>query len=182
MQRLIRQLVATVVALGAFFAGQFLATQQEASPSATPGVSLTGSVVRVIDGDTITARIDGADTTIRFIGIDARETATSPRAGGTAECFATEATEALEGKLPKGTLITLEGDDSQSKYDKYGRLLAYVFVDGVNINEWLVREGYAHEYTYSSAYKYQSAFKSAEREARASARGFWAPGACPSAQ
>ena len=51
-------------------------------------------------------------------------------------------------------------DPSQGERDKYDRLLRYIFLeDGTNFNELMISEGYAFEYTYNVAYKYQQEFK-----------------------
>ncbi|MSU74609.1 hypothetical protein EXS57_02410 [Candidatus Kaiserbacteria bacterium] len=42
----------------------------------------------------------------------------------------------------------------------------------------MVEQGYAHEYTYNTPYKYQSEFKAAQTTARNQERGLWAPGVC----
>jgi micrococcal nuclease len=58
-------------------------------------------------------------------------------------------------------------------------LLAYVFLeDGTNVNEYLIRNGYAYEYTYGVPYTYQTLFKEAQLEAQKEKRGLWADGVC----
>lgn len=70
--------------------------------------------------------------------------------------------------------INIEIDKSQSVYDKYGRILAYVKrEDGLSINRYLVENGYAHEYTYKIPYKYQKEFKKLEKDAREGKLGLW---------
>lgn len=133
-------------------------------------------VERVIDGDTIKVSTGSTSETIRFIGINTPETV---RPGEPVECFGKEASEETK-KLLTGKPIYLETDSSQDIYDKYGRLLAYVFLeDGTNINEELVRYGYAYEYTYYLPYKYQKLFKEAESDAQRNQRGLWGSDVCP---
>lgn len=128
-------------------------------------------VLKVIDGDTITARIAGRSETVRLIGIDAPET------GSNGECFAEEATKALVAIL--GARVALESDPTQGERDTYGRLLAYAFAEsGVNAAEALIEGGFAREYTYKNAYKYQKEFKAAEAAAKTAGKGLWASGAC----
>lgn len=135
----------------------------------------TYAVVRVADGDTISASIDGKIETIRFIGIDTPETVDPRKA---VQCFGKEASDKTK-ELLTGQRVMLEKDPSQGERDKYGRLLAYVYrADGLFVNEYLVAQGYAYEYTYNAPYKYQAQFKAAEAEARTQGRGLWAPGAC----
>lgn len=132
-------------------------------------------VIKVVDGDTFAVEINGKSTTIRMIGVDTPETV-DPRKP--VQCFGVEASNKSKVTLG-GQNVKLEFDASQGKLDKYGRLLAYVILaDGTNFNEKLIRDGYAHEYTYNLPYKYQTAFKSAEKFARENEKGLWAPGVC----
>lgn len=64
-----------------------------------------------------------------------------------------------------------------SNTDKYGRLLRYVYIGDVFINDYLVRQGYAHIDTYPPDVKYVEQFKEAEKEARENNRGLWK--SCP---
>jgi micrococcal nuclease len=148
------------------------------SASGTTGQAPAGdtyAVVRVVDGDTISASIDGKTETIRFIGIDTPETVDPRKA---VQCFGKEASDTTK-KLLTDQRVMLEKDPSQGERDKYGRLLAYVYrADGLFVNQYLVEQGYAHEYTYNAPYKYQAQFKAAEAQARTLGRGLWAPGAC----
>lgn len=137
-------------------------------------------VVKVIDGDTIDITKDGSTVRVRLIGIDTPETV-DPRKP--VQCFGMEASDKAK-QLMAGTSVRIETDPSQGTYDKYGRLLAYVYVpanirpEGILVNEYLIAEGYAHEYTYNIPYKYQAVFKQAEREAREQKKGLWADGVC----
>lgn len=134
------------------------------------------SVIKVVDGDTIAVNINGESETLRLIGIDTPETV-DPRKG--VECFGKEAS-AKARELLDGANVKLEADESQGERDKYGRLLRYVFLeDGTHFNELMIREGYAHEYTYDLPYKYQGQFKAAESNAKQDERGLWASDACP---
>ena len=137
-------------------------------------------VVRVVDGDTIIVDIGGKNTTIRLIGLDTPETV-DPRKP--VQCFGREAS-AKAKQILSGSSVRLETDSSQDTYDKYGRTLAYVYFganskpEGILVNEYMIVEGYGHEYTYHLPYKYQSEFKAAEKGAREAKRGLWADDAC----
>ena len=133
------------------------------------------SVSAVIDGDTITVSMDGKDERIRLLGIDTPETDPTYNR---IECFGAEATTETKAKL-LGKSVRIETDPSQATRDKYNRLLAYVFLDGQNFNEYLVRNGFAKEYTYAGAYKYQKEFRKAAAIAKSSERGLWSPQNCP---
>ena len=122
------------------------------------------SVSRVVDGDTI--EIEGGEK-VRYIGIDTPEVV-DPRKP--VQCFGKEASNKNK-ELVDGKRIRLEKDVSET--DKYGRLLRYIFVGDLFVNEVLVKEGYAFSSTYPPDVKYQSIFVEAEKEAREANRGLW---------
>lgn len=136
-----------------------------------------GLVSRVIDGDTIEI-LSGQK--VRYIGIDTPETVHPAKP---VQCFGKEAS--LKNKeLVEGKLVHLEKDVSET--DKYGRLLRYVYLqnDGsgqtIFINDYLVRQGYAHSSSYPPDVKYQDQFRQAEADARNNNRGLWSN--CPPGQ
>ena len=86
------------------------------------------------------------------------------------ECYGREASEANK-KLVEGKFIRLEKDVSE--VDRYGRLLRYVYVNDLFVNDYLVRQGFAHAVTYPPDVKYQDLFRQAETEARENNRGLW---------
>lgn len=148
----------------------FLVTIYYTKPKgAVSGVATSDvTVKRVVDGDTIELT-DGQK--LRYIGIDTPETKDPRRAVG---CFGKEA--ALKNKeLVEGKEVRLEKDVSET--DKYGRLLRYVWAQGLFVNEYLVKNGYAHTSTYPPDVKYQDVFKQAEVYARENNLGLWS--ACP---
>jgi micrococcal nuclease len=130
----------------------------------------TYQVVKVIDGDTLDVSIGGKTERIRLIGINTPETV-DPRKE--VECFGVEASNKSKTLLT-GKQVSLESDGSQGDRDKYDRLLRYVFLeDGANFNLRMIREGYAYEYTYDLPYKYQLAFKEAQKQAMEAKAGLW---------
>ena len=133
------------------------------------------SVVKVIDGDTISVNIDGRVETLRLIGINTPETV-DPRKP--VECFGKEASDKAK-ELLTGKKVYLEADNTQGERDKYSRLLRYVWLeDGTFFNKKMISDGYAYEYTYDTIYKYQTEFKQAEIEARTTKKGLWADNVC----
>lgn len=121
-------------------------------------------VTRVVDGDTV---VLSSGEKVRYIGINAPESVDPRKA---VECFGREA--AAENKrLVEGHPVTLVKDVSET--DSFGRLLRYVYVDGVFINELLVRNGYARASAYPPDVKFQTQFQVAEREARTMKVGLW---------
>lgn len=143
-----------------------------ATPTESPS---TYAVVEVVDGDTVKLSINGTVETVRLIGIDTPESVhpTEP-----VECFGIEASSRAK-QLLSGKQVRFETDSSQDTRDRYGRLLGYIILaDGRNFNKVMIEEGYAYEYTYDKAYKYQAEFKAAQSSAEANQRGLWAAGAC----
>lgn len=132
----------------------------------------TYAVTRIIDGDTIEVTRDGESARVRLLGIDAPETYAGTNRSP--ECYASEATQALATALPLGSTVTLENDPTQDTIDTYGRLLAYVFKGDTNINQYVIEEGVAREYTYRGrVYSKQTTFRDTELHAQKEGRGLW---------
>lgn len=130
----------------------------------------TGTVVAVIDGDTVEVDLDGRREIVRLLGIDTPETVDPDRP---VECFGPEAsaftTEALASRR-----VRLAFD--AERRDTYGRLLALVFVDGELFNERLLREGRARLLVIPPNGSHGRAMLAAALTAREERRGLW--GAC----
>lgn len=122
-------------------------------------------VKRVIDGDTIEL---ASGKRVRYIGIDTPETV-DPRKP--VQCFGREAKEE-NARLVDGKTVRLEKDVSET--DIYGRLLRYVYVGDVMVNEALARGGFAYASSFPPDVKYQEKFLLAQQEARENNRGLWA--------
>lgn len=136
-------------------------TVQQPSPSIDDNFI---KVIKIIDGDTI--EIEG-DKSVRYIGIDAPESVDPRRP---IQCFGKQASD-FNRNLVEGKLVRLEKDISQT--DKYGRLLRYVYMDQIFVNDYLVRQGYAMASSFPPDVKYQQQFREAQREARENNRGLW---------
>ncbi len=122
------------------------------SPEAQPTKSY--KVIRVVDGDTFVIDYNGAQEKVRLIGVDTPESVHPDASKNTAAgVTASEYTKFLL----TGKSVTLEFDVQER--DKYGRLLAYVFVDGYMLNKKLLQEGYAVIATYPPNVKYLDDFK-----------------------
>ena len=133
-------------------------------------------VYSVIDGDTFRYRKeDGSLQSVRLLGVDAPESNTARYR--TTECFWKEAKNYLTN-LIKNQYVTLEYDSSSASSDAYGRMLAYVYLDWKLVNETLIAEWYAKEYTYKTEYSHQSDFKQAEENARKSEKWLRSSATC----
>jgi micrococcal nuclease len=131
-------------------------------------LATTARTMRVIDGDTIEVEFFGGELAlVRYIGIDSPERArdTTPE-----ECFYTEATKRNED-LVAGQEVQLVKDVSET--DQYGRLLRYVYVGEVFVNERLVREGYAVAGTFPPDVAHTDELRAAEAAARTEGAGLW---------
>jgi len=124
---------------------------------------LAGRITRVIDGDTLEARLDSGPERIRLYGIDAPE-ARAP--GGR------EATQALRRLVAVGAVeIRPVSDDP---HDAYDRLIAVVHAGGVNVNERLLADGHAWAFRrYLGQIEGDGRYCELEAAARSAHRGFW---------
>jgi len=96
---------------------------------------------------------------------------------GYIQCFGQQAKDYLKSLIDKKK-VSIQFDPTQDQKDLYGRLLAYVFLDDELINQTMIEDGYAKEYTYKTAYTYQSLFKQAEKEAQGQGAGLWNENTC----
>ncbi|MCF6095075.1 thermonuclease family protein [Microaerobacter geothermalis] len=144
-------------------------TMEEKNPlEQIPGILIV-PVVEHVDGDTIKVKIDGVVETIRFLLIDTPETVHPSKP---VQPFGPEASEFTK-KMTLGKNVGLEFDVSQR--DKYGRLLAYVYVeDGRMLNEMLLAEGLARvAYVYPPNVKYVDRFREIQKKAQLEKKGIW---------
>jgi len=137
------------------------------TPAWTAGPMHEATVVHVDDGDTIDVRVDGRIERVRYIGIDAPELAR----GGEGGAPGGEAAKWLNVALVGGRRIRLELD--REVRDRYGRLLAYVWVGGAMVNLEMVRRGYARALAIPPNVRHARWFAVAEAAARASRAGLW---------
>jgi len=134
---------------------------------AASAAPIEGTVVRIVDGDTIYVKIGDRVEKVRYIGMNTPEVH-HPTKGE--EPGGREATEANR-RLVAGKRVRLE-TDVQAR-DRYGRLLAYVWVGDVMVNAELVRQGYAQVMTVPPNVRHQELFVKLQREAREAGRGLW---------
>ncbi len=141
--------------------------------SAEPSDVRQGRVVRVVDGDTLKVRVDGRVETVRVLGIDTPE---SKRPGAPVECGSRRAGTELR-RLVDGRAVELRGDSSQDAEDRFGRVLAYVSVEGSDVGEAMVAAGWARPYVYRGVpFARVGTYRSAARDARRRSAGVY--GAC----
>ncbi|MEK7642128.1 MAG: thermonuclease family protein [Patescibacteria group bacterium] len=127
-------------------------------------------VVSVVDGDTFKVQVGKHSITVRMLGIDTPETV-DPRKQ--VQCYGLEASGESK-RLLGGHAVRLKLNPDREEQDRYERYLAYVYLpDGTFLNEYLLRNGFAREYTFGKAYMFQKEFRAIEREAKKEERGLW---------
>jgi micrococcal nuclease len=131
------------------------------------GDLLEGSVIRVIDGDTIHVKLGDRVEKVRYIGVNTPELHHPSRGEEPGGRAAAEVNRRLVG----GQRVWLERD-VQSR-DRHGRLLAYVWIGDVMVNAELVRLGYAQVMTVPPNVRHQELFLKLQRAAREAGRGLW---------
>lgn len=131
---------------------------------------IQAEIVEIIDGDTfIVKTYDDAIEKVRLLLIDTPE---SVHPKEEKQLFSEEVLEYIESIVQKGDKITLELGEKER--DKYDRLLAYVWVNNINLNKQLVEKGYARvAYVYEPNMKYLDEFLEAEKRAKEKKLNIW---------
>jgi len=133
-----------------------------------PSTPAAWFVLRVIDGDTLVARLEGSDVerkeTIRLLNINTPE---KNQPGFD------EASEALKTLVRGGTIALEFQEPNVEKRDGFGRLLAFVFAEGVNVNIEMTRQGWSKLYVKYGKGRLHEVLVAAEAEAREAKRGLW---------
>ncbi|MFC0613022.1 thermonuclease family protein [Scopulibacillus daqui] len=130
---------------------------------------VSAKVIKVIDGDTIKVRLNGKEETVRLLLVDTPETH-HPRLG--VQPYGPEASQ-LTHHLLDGKTVDLELGLGGGR-DKYGRLLAYVYIDGQSVEEELLKRGLARvAYVYPPNTKYVDEYRAIQKEAQRKGIGIW---------
>jgi len=113
----------------------------------------TARVTRVIDGDTIEVEINGEEFRVRYVGVNTPER--------DEPCYqdAVDANRELVG----GKTVILVRDTSNT--DRFDRLLRYIYVGDIFVNESLVEDGYAEAVRYDPDDQYWTQFTGLEAQA-----------------
>lgn len=129
-----------------------------------------GVVVRVIDGDTLVALVDGEETTIRLLNIDTPETKDPDEE---VQCLGPEATAFLTERLPAGTEIDLEYDEE--RLDPYDRTLAGVYESDSLINAEIAEEGLGVPVYFAPNKRFLPEVEEAAENAQRNEAGLFSP-------
>lgn len=123
-----------------------------------------------VDGDTAKFKLDEEIITVRFLGIDTPETV-HPSLGE--QPYGKEASNYTKEKLKNANKIELEYDSNSSKTDKYGRHLAWIWVDDSLLQEELISKGLAKTYMLQDNYTYAWLLQEKQEEAKEEKVGMW---------
>ena len=150
------------------------------------------SVVRISDGDTIVVRLNGKNEKLRLIGIDSPEKYDGEKLSRKSRELGLSQNEIKQmgrnsskftEKLLRGKKVYLEYD--VTKRDRYGRLLAYVYLKDDNgdwvfndtnfrqINFEIIKAGWAVPLTIPPNVRYSNKYVQASRNAKRAGLGNW---------
>jgi endonuclease YncB( thermonuclease family) len=163
---------ASLVVLLVLIAMTSVAAGSADSPAATAGAfTYRGTVTSIVDGDTLDVRLTSGKTErIRLIGID------TPERG---VCYFSQATVRAR-QLAMSKQVVLRGDATQDTRDRYGRLLAYVWLPGgKDLGYHLLAGGFAKVYVYRNPFQRLSAYRNAGATAKGASAGQWKACAAP---
>jgi micrococcal nuclease len=135
-----------------------------------PGAAVTATVVRVVDGDTLIARLPGQPAVrVRIIGVDTPETV---KPNTPVACFGRVASDYVKALLT-GTTVRV-AYESGGQLDRYGRRLWDIWLpDGRLLAGVLVADGLGRAYPYQPQVRYAPLLASLQSEARTAGRGLW---------
>ncbi len=181
-------LIAAAVLLRPWDAGPVRRLLPHGEQASGPGAAerLAGRVVRAVDGDTLEVALAGGTTeTVRLIGVDTPETV---KPDTPVQCFGPRAS-AFEHRTVEGHRVRLlTGVEPR---DFYGRLLAYVWVEGKGpavarprraagrrprerfLEVELLRRGLARTLTFHPNDRFANRFEMLERKAARAGKGLW---------
>lgn len=179
--------VIAVVLLAGCSGAAPLPTEDSPTTASVDGIDGTAwnvTVTHVVDGDTVDIRYaNGSTDTVRLLGVDTPETPPNTVSPGEFEgipdtktgrdhltAWGERATDFAERELA-GEEVRLVVDSEADRRGGYGRLLAYIYVDGENFNEQLLANGYAR--LYDSPFTLRDEFAATEATAREDGVGLW---------
>jgi micrococcal nuclease len=123
----------------------------------TAADTLTGKVVKIADGDTVTILVGGNQVRVRLFGIDA------PERG---QDYSRKSREALADLVFEKEVRVVVKDK-----DRYGRTVGDIYVGSAFVNEKMVQDGWAWDY---ARYSHSRHYAELEWEARQAKKGLWA--------
>ncbi|GEN89454.1 thermonuclease family protein [Oceanobacillus sojae] len=128
------------------------------------------TIERVVDGDTVIVHLeDGTRERVRLLLIDTPE---SVKPDTEVQPFGEEASDFAKELMPEGEIVEMERGNPDR--DDYDRMLAYIWVDDENVNQILVKEGYARvAFIYEPNTKYLEELEEAQEKAKENEENIW---------
>lgn len=123
-----------------------------------------------VDGDTAKFDMNGEIIKVRFLAVDTPESVHPTKE---VQAYGVEASNFTKEKLKNAKTIELEFDNNSDKTDKYGRYLAWIWVDGELLQDLLVKEGLAKVAYLYADYKYTNILQESEKIAKENKIGIW---------
>lgn len=169
-------IVAAVVVLGAVFGLSYkqitmITDGLDALTSNSASAKSEVTFVKHVDGDTSKFKINGQVKTVRYLLVDTPETV---KPNTPVQPFGKAASNYTKKALTNAHKIKLDYDKTGNKGDKYNRTLAYVYVDGKDLNEQLVKKGLARvAYVYKPNTKNEAKYLKAQNYAKSHRLGIW---------
>jgi micrococcal nuclease len=129
-------------------------------PSIAFSETITGKVIKVVDGDTITILTPNKEhIKIRLSAVDTPE-------GG--QAYGKKATQFTSRMVYKKN-VQVEKETT----DRYGRTVGFVYIDGVNLSEQIIANGYGWVYRKYCKWSFCDDWLTLEKQARESRLGLW---------
>ncbi|MFD1737027.1 thermonuclease family protein [Bacillus salitolerans] len=147
------------------YSGNVSTNSNSLEPEVNLGKTYKATLLSCTDGDTAVFSINGKPYKTRFLFID------TPENTANKEDFGEEATNFTCDLLTQGNIL-LE-TDGEDLFDKYDRLLAWVFVDDKLLQEEITKEGLVEDFYDYGTYKYENRIRNAMEEARADKVGLF---------
>ncbi|MFP7487569.1 thermonuclease family protein [Priestia filamentosa] len=135
--------------------------------SETASSRLQATVTRVVDGDTLRATVNGKEEKVRLILVDTPETVHPSKP---VQPVGPEASSFTKKMLSNKKI---EIEPGVQERDQYGRLLAYIYVDGKMFNKTLIEKGLARVAVFPPNTRYLDEFKALEQKAKVAKLGIW---------
>lgn len=160
---LIKNPVLLVIILGVIIVTGYWGSQ---TTKDNPTIGDKVSLIKCVDGDTARFNLNGVNEIVRFIGIDAPELDSN-------DYYAIEAKDFVCERLNNATSIELVNDPKSDQRDKFGRMIAWVYVDKEPLQFDIVEGGYAKvRYIYDD-YMFVDKLNELQSNAKQAHKGIW---------
>ena len=122
---------------------------------------------KCIDGDTASFKYNDKIIKVRFLAVD------TPESTKEKEEYGIEASNFTCDKLTSAKEIIIEFDKNSDLQDKYDRYLGWIFIDGVLLQDEIIKNGLGEVAYLYDDYKYTDILKKSELKAKQNKIGIW---------